>query len=397
MTAVAASQTLKAVLLIEKDANGDLITWSFPALEKPLETVLKDRSGLVDSAAAPAAAAAGGAAAVASAAAAALSSAPYRFSRFGGQWLYQLSVPLDAASVRARKVTHVSVGVVTAGTAGYFPSPKYRDLCHLLLKAFTSGEPANSPLPLMQIYLSVLTTNKFTSPTLGSFDEAGYDQRRAMIAPLKFLIGQFGAESITIWTAMLLRKRVFVFHPDLAEVQSLVKIFPLLGAWHRQDPSVLRPFVTLSSPLELAELQSAGVFVAGFTDPDCVNRRELYDLFVDAKAKTLSFGGASAAGAGADSAAAPGERPPAFALTKFHRTTAEQFVAAAATEPEQAVIKAVAQATKEFLDKLQVLKAEDQKAPGQQITQEGLAAAGLPVPMQQWIFNVAVAEGMAKK
>jgi hypothetical protein len=381
--------------------NGDLFTWSFPALEKPLEGVLKTRSGLVDSSAAAAASAAGGAAAVAASAAAALADAPFRFSRFNGQWLYQLSVPLDAATVRARKVTHVSVGLVTGGSAGYFPS-KYNEFCKLLLKAYTLGEPAFSPLPLMQIYLSVLTTNKFESASLGKFEESSFDQRRAMIAPLKFLIQLFGAEgSITIWQAMLLRKRVFLYHPKLSEAMNLVKILPLLGAWHRQDVSLLRPFVTLTSATEMAELQASGVYVAGFTDPDCINRRDLYDLHIDAQTKVMSFGGVAAA-TGADavsSSSAPpsSERPPAFALTKFHRTTGESFVKSSASESDQAVIKLVAETTKEFLDKLQVLKAEDSVAPGQAITQEGLANAGLPQQMQTWIYAVAVAEGMAKK
>ena len=372
---------------VPADVSGDILVWSFPALDKTLEGVLKNRSGLVDVSGAASAAAAGGAAAASASAAAALVECPYRFSKFGAQYLYQLSAPLDSAAARARKVVGVSVGVLTGGigSAGYFPA-KYNELCKILLKAYTDADPPHSPIPLMQIYLSVLTTNSYSGP-FGSYAESSFDPRRAMIAPLKYLVQSFGAASIDIWIAMLLKKRVFVYHPRTSEVMNLVKIFPLLGAWHRQDVSLLRPLVTLSSPAEMADLTAAGVYVAGLTDPDCINKKDMFDLCINAETKTFTWG-AAGAGAGEDG------RPPAFALTKFHRTTAEAFATAAATETDQGMIKLVAQTTKEFLDKLAALKAED---PSGVISQEGLAAAGLPQSMQTWIYAVAQAEGLTKK
>ena len=85
----------------------------------------------------------------------------------------------------------------------------------------------------------------------------------------------------------------------------------------------------------MSDLVKAGVYVAGVTDPEAQQRKDLFDLYIDATTKTFTF---------------PTEnRPNDFNLTKFHRTTAETFVKATETENDQGVIKVVAQQTKEFL------------------------------------------------
>ena len=87
-------------------------------------------------------------------------------------------------------------------------------------------------------------------------------------------------ESILIYVAMLCKKRVFVYHDKLADLQQLVRSFPLLGAWHRQSFDLLRPASGLSET-ELKDISSSGFFVAGFTDPACADKKDMYDLFVN--------------------------------------------------------------------------------------------------------------------
>ncbi len=100
---------------------------------------------------------------------------------------------------------------------------------------------------------------------------------------------------------MLLKKRIFVFAPRVAELMAIVRTFPLLviamslfaswinaqflliqGAWHRLDWDILRPFVTLDA-VELEDLRAAGVYVAGITDPSASSKKDLFDLYVDGK------------------------------------------------------------------------------------------------------------------
>jgi hypothetical protein len=93
------------------------------------------------------------------------------------------------------------------------------------------------------------------------------------------LVKALGPETVKLWTALLLKKRVVVYAPRLADLLKVMRTIPQL-CWHRQDWDVLRPFVT-GSQLEVAEFASAGVYVVGVTDPAFRTRPDLYDLYVD--------------------------------------------------------------------------------------------------------------------
>jgi hypothetical protein len=99
-------------------------------------------------------------------------------------------------------------------------------------------------------------------------------------------------ETIILWNALVLKKRVrpldnFVFgtqiifrctppHPPPCQVAVVCDKLPQLLSvlrtlpqfvWHRQDWSFLRPYCTLADT-DLKELQIAGVFCAGFLEPE---------------------------------------------------------------------------------------------------------------------------------
>lgn len=56
----------------------------------------------------------------------------------------------------------------------------------------------------------------------------------------------FGVHSVLIWTAMLLKKRIVVVGETAEHVLNTIRVFPQL-AWARQNWSILRPLVTLST------------------------------------------------------------------------------------------------------------------------------------------------------
>jgi hypothetical protein len=127
----------------------------------------------------------------------------------------------------------------------------------------------------------------------------------------------FGMEIILLWTAMLTQKRVVVFAEKLVLLLRIIRFrllsfflidillsnitlltslfiiklkyraFPLF-VWHRQNWNILRPYVKLAEQ-DLTDLRSAGVYVAGFTDPSVKKREELYDILVDGKKKQSKF------------------------------------------------------------------------------------------------------------
>ena len=97
-------------------------------------------------------------------------------------------------------------------------------------------------LKLMETYLALYTTGKH-----GSFDQDAFDPRKALLGgSISEFIRTFGQECIFGWTSMLMKKRVVVLGDDLAKVQSIVRTMPLF-CWHRQDWSVLRPFIVASA------------------------------------------------------------------------------------------------------------------------------------------------------
>lgn len=178
-------------------------------------------------------------------------------------------------------------------------------------------------------YLSVFTTGKILSPA-GNFSESEHDVRRAFISPVKStcsaprvlvhrphsevvdvvsleIFSSFGLEAIVIWVAILCKKRIFVYSDKLTDLIAAIRCFPAIGAWHRQvftsnrfficqlmcvfacqSWDLVRPFMSLTEP-ELKDLSLAGVYVAGFTDPECSNKKDYYDLFIHLPNKTFSI------------------------------------------------------------------------------------------------------------
>ena len=86
--------------------------------------------------------------------------------------------------------------------------------------------------------------------------------------------------------SMLLKKRIVVVGDTLPDLQRVMRVLPQL-VFHRQDWGILRPHVKMTE-LELEELSSAGVYCAGFTDGGVRARDELYDVFVDLSARSIT-------------------------------------------------------------------------------------------------------------
>jgi len=342
-------KNLTGVALIEKDVNGDLLGWNFPLIDSDTLEIIKIRSGLNDKSS---------------------DMTKSRYSKFKDNWIYSLVAPIDSA--KNPKVTSIGLCVLSE----IFNPAKYQSLLEIFVKMYMEK---NSPIPILEGYLSVFTRRKIESSS-GNFIDADFDNRRAFIAPIKELFELFGVESIVIWVAILLKKRIFVYCDKLSDLLALVRAFPLLGGWHRQNFDMLRPFMGLTAT-EITDLQTTGVYVAGFTDSNCVNYKELYDLFIDISGQTCVI---------ADHAKAD------FVLGKFHKDLAEGFLACAQNNNDQVLIKEVALKTKELISNLQNLKTKQDDGQTY-ITLEHLSSQKLPPNMDKFFYNVAIAEGMGKK
>lgn len=337
------AQLLKSVSVFEKDINGDIFAWSFPALSH--QRVVRARTGLE----------------------AKEITASFHFSKFASLWEYYHRVPVKQDNLS--RITGVTICLV----AQNFSPTKY---ANLLSHMATLWLEKGSTIPVMQAYLSVFTTG-----SAGPFNIKTYNDKKDLVSPLKSIFTTFGIETIIIWVAMLLKKRVYVYSNDLQELMTATRAFPLIGAWHRQAWDILRPYVSsASADVELQDLQAAGVYVAGFTDGACVNQTSNYDVIVDFSSSSVTI---------ADHAKAD------FRLTKFHQGNAQAFLKAAETSNDQQLIMVIAKKTKELLDTLKTLKTEHED--GEYITLPELQQRKLPHNMDVFLYNVAKAEGLTQQ
>lgn len=194
------------------------------------------------------------------------------------------------------------------------------------------------------------------------------------------IIKRFGLEVILLYVAILLRKRVVVHCATVAELLEVMRALPAL-AWHRQDWTILRPHVLLTSEPELEELRGLPTYCAGFTEPECENHDDLYDLFVSFASDRIVVAEAA---------------KEAFGLGKLHKEIAV-FLSDTANNDELSeaqTIKAIALKTADLINGLKGMAGEG-GATGL-IRQDDLRDKGLSPAVQGFLWNLAIAEGLAQ-
>lgn len=89
----------------------------------------------------------------------------------------------------------------------------------------------------------------------------------------------FGLETIIIYTAIMLKKRIIVYHHKLNVLLNYIRALTVLSQ-HRPGWEHFYPFMELS-PIEVAELSNMNHYLAGFRDATAESRLELYDVFIN--------------------------------------------------------------------------------------------------------------------
>ncbi|KAL6051282.1 DENN domain-containing protein 10 [Balamuthia mandrillaris] len=354
--------SLAGVAVLEKDKNQDLLfAWAYPlrgTIEEPeLQSVILERSQLRN---------------------AELSAASFLWSKYKSTWLHSYVLPLlseeGAATSLAPSLSGLSAFALVLLSKDYNPE-KYEALSKLMAKVYAQE---GSPIKLLEAYLSVFARGRAKLGDYGIFTSAEYDARKAfLVTPIKDIINLFGPESVLIWSALLMKKRIVVYseHADL--LLKIIRALPLF-VWHRRDWNIIRPFVNLDSEQQMEELRASGVYIAGFTDPSIKLKQSYFDLLVDANARTVTY---------ADHAASD------FKVGSLHKEVA-MYLVKAAEDPDvnnQTVIKELGMRTRDLLSKLAQLKVEDEDGSSY-ITLESLPNS----PMSAFLYAVAGAENLTK-
>ncbi|XP_013378729.1 protein FAM45A [Lingula anatina] len=334
--------------LIEKDSNGDVLwTWSYPSVTENQRNLFIRKSRLQGE-----------------------TYTDFLYGQYKHTWYYIKTV--SAADLV--KVTHFSLVLVSKD----FNPEKYQALCNIMCQLYkNTGNPAS----MLESYLAVVTKGACNGEENGKFTVSDFDARQAYIqGSLKDVINMFGVETIVIYTALLLKKRIAVLHPNVETLLSFMRVLPAL-VWHRQNWGVLHPYVDLEED-ELEDLRASTPYIAGFTDAAVEGRNELYDIFVAMTTREITI--------------AP-QAKESLAMGKLHKDIAMFMVQCADNDDmgEQQVIKEISVKTKELLNNLKSLATvgEDDKP---YISFEILQGRKMPPATQNFLYNLAAAEGMVK-
>nr|XP_045011686.1 DENN domain-containing protein 10 isoform X2 [Jaculus jaculus] len=233
---------------------------------------------------------------------------------------------------------------------------------------------------MMESYIAVLTKGICQSEENGSFLSKDFDARKAYLAgSIKDIVSQFGMETVILHTALMLKKRIVVYHPKIEAVQEFTRTLPAL-VWHRQDWSILHSYVHLNAD-ELEGLQLCTGYIAGFVDLEVSNRPDLYDVFVNLAESEITI--------------APLAKE-AMTMGKLHREIG-QVIVQSAEDPEQSdsqVIQDIALKTKEIFTSLAPFSEVSDDGGKIVLNVEALKQKRFPPATENFLYNLAAAERM---
>ncbi|XP_076831307.1 DENN domain-containing protein 10 [Brachyhypopomus gauderio] len=349
--AVSETQLMLSVGLIEKDVNADTLwVWCYPSVSTELRDVLLRKCCLTLDR---------------------LVLHTFVFGQYYRTWYYINTVDVQEPTV-LKKVTHFSVVI----TAKDFNPEKYAAFSRVLCRMYIKH---GSPVKIMEGYISVLTKGVCQSDENGSFLIRDYDVRKAYLAgSMKDVVSQFGMETIILYTALMLKKRIVIYHPRVEALLEFSRALPAL-AWHRKDWSILHPYVHLDDR-ELENLRSCTGYVAGFVDPEVTNRSDLFDVFVNLPDSEITISQ---------------HAKEAMVMGKLHKEIGHCIIQAAedTDRTDIQVIKDISVKTKEILSNLVSLAEE---GPDAKLTLEKLKQHRFPPATETFLFHLAAAEQLLK-
>ncbi|OXB64472.1 hypothetical protein ASZ78_000148 [Callipepla squamata] len=234
----------------------------------------------------------------------------------------------------------------------------------------TTVEVQDSPALKKVTHFSIVLTAKDFNP-----------EKYAAFTRILYIVSQFGMETVILYTALMLKKRIVVYHPRVEAIQEFTRTLPAL-VWHRQDWSILHSYVHLNEE-EVEALKACSGYIAGFTDSEVSSRPDLYDVYVNLADSEITV--------------SPAVKE-AMTMGKLHKEIG-QLIVQSAEDPDKSdsqVIKDVSLKTKEILSTLASLTEVSDGNEKPTLNSEALKQKRFPPATENFLFHLAAAEQMLK-
>lgn len=339
--------------LLERDTHGDVLwSWVYPTMPLRLRSVIERRIGISwDSQAAVVA---------------------FFSGQFQKQWHYCYTE--DICLDKLPRVTRMSLILLTSD----FNPEKYHMLSQVLMKVY---KRSCSPSVLLENYLLVFTKGVCSTDENGTFRVQDHDIHGLLLySKVKDIVQMFGLETILIYTAILLKKRVVVYHPMVDVLANVCRALPTFVS-HRKNWNTIYPLVNISDD-EITDLKESSAYVAGFVDSRIENRSDLYDILVNVHSKEISIAS---------------HAKDAFSMGKLHKDLATFMVEIAEAEGSSDIqcIKEISRKTKELINNLKSFSVEDEHGKSV-VTLDIFKEKKMNSATRGFLISLASAEGMLK-
>lgn len=295
----------------------------------------------------------------------------FRYCHHHDDWFYMYQTEVFDSD----NLSRVRLFVLILRTKDFSPE-KYETLARILSKVYCK---TGDPTALLRLFLSVAIKGSCTTEENGTFLLKDFERKRNLTqVPIKEVIRMFGLETILIYTALILKKRVMVYHHKLSLLLSYIRVFPALTQ-HRTEWDHFFPFMELS-PGELVELSGLSHYLVGFRDAAAEGRLDLYDLFVNLAAIEVTV--------------APHCKD-SFQMSKMHKEIAMFMVRQADNEDvaDQDLVRDVAAKTQELLSNLKRAMSCGRNRR-QVVSFQKLKELNFAPALENFYWNLAVAEGL---
>ncbi|XP_011785700.1 PREDICTED: protein FAM45A [Colobus angolensis palliatus] len=197
---------------------------------------------------------------------------------------------------------------------------------------------------------------------------------------LEDIVSQFGMETVILHTALMLKKRIVVYHPKIEAVQEFTRYHLSLS---KSVNFLGRQCAVHLNADELEALQMCTGYIAGFVDLEVSNRPDLYDVFVNLAESEITI--------------APLAKE-AMAMGKLHKEMG-QLIVQSAEDPEKSdsqVIQDIALKTREIFTNLAPFSEVSADGEKRVLNLEALKQKRFPPATENFLYHLAAAEQMLK-